>query len=61
MALPASDDFNRANSTDIGTNWTPQSGSFELSSNAVLPNGSSAGTENAEFWNADTFGNDQYG
>jgi len=53
MALPASDSFTRANSTDLGTDWTPQSGTvWGITSNEAALKG---GTSDAgEYWNADT-------
>ena len=63
MALPATDNFNRGTGT-LGTNWTygptgSDATSLKISSsnNAVV---AVINTDVAAFWNADTFGNDQY-
>lgn len=58
MALPASDDFNRANNTTLGANWTLVKGLFGINTNAAYSR--SAGADTLARWNADTFGNDQY-
>lgn len=59
MALPATDDFNRAdNAASIGANWTVQVDGFRILSNETLAiNGAS---RQFVFWNADAFGDDQY-
>lgn len=58
----ATDNFNRANSTDLGTNWDVIFGTgHQITGNACACNtGSGAGWDGAELWNADTFDNDQY-
>jgi hypothetical protein len=59
MALPASDNFNRANENPLAGNWTtaPGASAMQLFSNQVT---GSTGANCTSFWNADTFGNDQY-
>ena len=57
MALPATDNFNRADGA-LGSNWTVALGGFLIASNAVRAN--NAGDESGALWNADTFANDQY-
>ena len=60
MALPATDNFNRANAANLGANWTAQAGNMQVTSNEIGANGASSSTENGVYWNADTFGDDQY-
>lgn len=62
MALPATDDFNRADSSDLGTNWDVIFGDgHQVSSNECLCNTDfSSGYDAAEIWNADSFDDDQY-
>jgi hypothetical protein len=59
MALPASDNFNRADANPIGGNWTTSGNlaAMRLLSNQVK--GSTTGTCGA-YWNADAFNDDQY-
>jgi hypothetical protein len=59
MALPASDNFNRANEYPIGGNWSAPSGGdgLYLDNYVVVPNGS---TTYISYWNADAFNNNQY-
>lgn len=58
MALPASDDFNRADSNPIsGGNWTAVHGNIQIISNAVQ---GTTFNYNLAYWSADAFGNDQY-
>ena len=59
MALPATDDFNRANANPIGGNWstTGDANALLLLNNAV--DATDINT-NAAHWNADTFNNNQY-
>lgn len=58
-----SDTFTRANSGNLGANWTAISGATEsqllgITSNACVPQ--VAGGRAASFWNANTFANDQW-
>lgn len=56
----ATDDFNRANNTVLGVNWTNRHGgdtSFGISSNQGTIG---LNQDTASFWNAATFGADQY-
>jgi hypothetical protein len=57
MALPASDNFNRANG-NLGANWTDATGTnaIQVATNALQSNG---GVDALIYWNADTFANDQ--
>lgn len=56
-ALPATDNFNRANGP-IGSNWTAVTGAWLVDINEARPD--TAANFSAVYWNADTFGNDQY-
>ena len=58
-AATVSDNFNRANG-GLGTNWTTVSGTTapQIVSNKAQPG--SAGTLNSAYWNANTFGSNQY-
>ncbi len=59
MSLPATDNFNRANSLSLGANWTvtsPMNGGGILSNQAAERNGVIA----LAAWNADTFASDHY-
>jgi hypothetical protein len=58
VALPATDNFNRANAANLGANWTALNGNIGVDTNAAYANG--AGLEIGVIWNADVFGNDQY-
>ncbi len=61
MALPATEAFTNSNGTQLTThssNWTLNSGDFDIQSNALSPD--AASTENGAHWNADTFDDDQY-
>jgi hypothetical protein len=54
----ASDDFNRANESPMGGNWTsPNGAAADLNTNAIL---GQAGSRSDEYWNPTTFNNDQY-
>lgn len=44
-----SDDFNRANSSSLGSNWTARSGAMAISSNTAIPGG--GGGWNSSSWN----------
>lgn len=58
MALPASDNFDRANANPIGGNWTPVNpGNIQLLSNSVQ---SASAGDAAAYWNADVFDANQY-
>jgi hypothetical protein len=56
----ATDNFNRADNADLGTNWTPPTGvtGWSISGNQALED--SGGAFCAEYWNAVSFANDQY-
>lgn len=60
MALPASDNFTRADANPVGGNWTTTSGltGCKIVSNNLT--GITAGNNCASYWNADAFGNDHY-
>jgi len=62
MALPATDNFNRGDSSDLGTNWDVIYGAgHQIASNACACNtGSEDGWDGAEVWNADSFDDDHY-
>lgn len=63
MSLPATDNFNRANSGTLGSNWTEQDAAGTGSTNQIVSNqatGSGSRDFTRAFWNADVFGNDQY-
>jgi len=57
MALPATDDFNRANG-GLGSNWTEYGSTNRIVSNVAQ--GASVSADTFSKWNADTFSNDQY-
>jgi hypothetical protein len=57
MALPATDNFNRADG-GLGSNWTEYGSTNRIVSNVVQ--GPSASADTFSKWNADTFSNDQY-
>jgi hypothetical protein len=61
MALPATDTFTGTDGTALQTysgNWSIRAGGFVINTNAVSP--SSSALENAAWWNADAFADDQY-
>lgn len=60
MALPATDDFNRADENPLGGNWTkaPGADALQIVSNVVTDNNSTQ--DQTHYWNADTFDADQY-
>ncbi len=60
MALPASDNFNRADVDPIAGNWStiPNLENLQIYSNALRL--STSNTSNGIRWNADAFNNDQY-
>jgi hypothetical protein len=60
MALPVSDNFNRADSNPIGGNWTtfPGLSPIQIVSNQAY--GADDSSNSAAYWNADTFNNDQW-
>ena len=60
MTVLATDDFNRANSADLGTSWDVVTGnqSFQITSNAATP--LNVVLDAAESYNAVTWPNDQY-
>jgi hypothetical protein len=62
MSLPASDNFNRADTyptPDLGANWTNQANGPAIFSNQAIGTGSGA-TNGLAFWNADSFAADHY-
>jgi hypothetical protein len=54
----ATDDFNRADSGTLGSNWTEQAGTIGVVSNRAKR--ASATDDSWVSWNADVFANDQY-
>jgi hypothetical protein len=59
----ASDDFNRANASDLGGNWTALSGSGNFGHLVLLNNQASpntAGVDCYSYWSHDVFAPDQY-
>lgn len=60
IPLDPSDDFNRANSADLGANWTqvPGADNLEIVSNVVRC--SASNSHALEYWNADTPSDDQW-
>jgi hypothetical protein len=60
MSVLATDDFNRANNTDVGASWTPQSGEtrFGIVSNTAQPSVTNA--DCGEQYSGLTWPNDQY-
>jgi len=61
MALPATDNFNKADANPIGGNWTtvPGEAALKIVSSQCVQSLSGA-NRNAAYWNADSFNNDQY-
>lgn len=64
QAVPAggstfSDDFNRANSTSLGSGWNERNGDFEISSNQLLHVGVGGGSR-SDVQATAVFGNNQY-
>lgn len=59
MALPATDNFTRADNSDLGVNWSQSPGfaSMRIGGNRACPSNT---LDCCEFWNADVFANDQY-
>lgn len=64
MALPATDNFNRADATPAGGNWTSVPGTAVWASDMkILSNALTSADvlgDGAAYWNADAFANDQY-
>lgn len=60
MAVLATDDFNRADSADFGTNWTVTTGdaAWRITSNTARV--SNVDSDCSEYYNAGTWPNDQY-
>jgi hypothetical protein len=58
LSLPATDNFNRADSNPVGGNWSTGNGfnACKIASNTLAP----ANVEACSQWNADTFNADQY-
>jgi hypothetical protein len=54
------DDFNRANNADLGTNWTPVTGAVAWSVNGNAAQADAGGSRCAEYVNSFTPANDQY-
>jgi hypothetical protein len=61
MALPATDNFNRANANPIGGNWTTGFNgiALKLLSNGCMSSETGGARDNA-YWNADAFDSDHY-
>lgn len=61
MTVIASDNFNRADNTSLGSNWTTLSSASapRIASNAVEPLGTGF-ADSVSRWSADSFPNDQY-
>lgn len=59
MALPATDNFNRANNVDLGANWTPLFGELKIITNEAAQDAGDGGVR-LEHWNADAFTSDHY-
>ena len=60
MTLPVGDNFNRADTSPIGGNWSTVAG---LASTALVSNASTASSnasDSVSYWNAETFPNNQY-
>lgn len=61
MAQIITDDFNRANSTGLGANWTNTTNGFNVASNQASSSGVALGDQFSVFTGASwTGGNDQY-
>lgn len=58
VGMDPSDDFNRANNADLGTNWDEILVTFQIVSNQAQPG--TLGSDCAEIWNADAFPADQF-
>lgn len=58
MALPATEDFAYSGSSALGANWTIQINTPQRSTDSACSGG--GGVENAAFWNADAFNDNQY-
>lgn len=56
--VSVSDDFNRANATSLGGNWTLNKGTFGINTNALYPR--TASDDCAAFWNAASFAANQF-
>jgi hypothetical protein len=56
MALQFSDNFNRSNSADLGSNWTTNGGNALSIANSVAQSGVGAGLYYGGYWNADSLG-----
>jgi len=55
--IVASDNFNRADSSDLGANWTIAEDDIEVSSNTAARNEDSFAVA---YWSANVFNNNQY-
>jgi hypothetical protein len=58
MALPATDNFNRADAGSLGANWTEQTNGAKIVSNAA--HGVNTSVDQRAYWNADVFDGDHY-
>lgn len=58
MALPATDNFNRADAGSLGSNWTDQVNGAQIVSNTARA--VTAGADQRVYWNADAFNSDHY-
>ena len=59
MALPATDNFNRADAGTLGSNWTVQTAEADIGITGNVASNKSATVINGDFWNADAFADDQ--
>lgn len=59
MALPATDNFNRADAANLGSNWTGQITDPIIEANTAGCNNAASNFHGA-WWNADSFNADQY-
>src|SRR3989344_5949066 len=59
LTVPATDNFDRADATSLGSNWTQIGGANGISRNKVRTNASGFQSDVA-YWNANSFNADQY-
>lgn len=59
MALPATDNFNRADAGTLGANWTKITSENDIGITSNRASNKSTGPINGDYWNADTFAGDQ--
>lgn len=58
-ALPASDNFDRADSANLGSNWTTQTNEQTIGITSNVASNKASPQPGGNFWNADTFADDQ--